>query len=289
MKGKEAVRRAIHFDGPLPYLPKGELFIDQSFLEALFPEEKGYWERLVKAVEILDLDLVGLSLQLLEGHGMNRLELLRHLFLLAEVEGPFSFAGRRLGFLEAMRCFRRSPDTLVRLCEEYVDCLEEKVENVKKLDLDGLVLIDDLGGIEGPFFSLEDFRRILKHAYRRIAEMVKGSGLYLFFHSDGRVEDRLGDFLEMGYDCLHTCDSSAGMDPYRLKAHLKGQVCLMGHLDLLFWDEEKMRCELEKARREFCAGGLILGSSSGLTRKSLGRAILQLYPRLRERIDDGIR
>ena len=58
----------------------------------------------------------------------------------------------------------------------------------------------------------------------------------------------------------------------------------MGHLDLLSWDEQRISYEIEKAREEFSKGGLILGSSTGLSDRVLRRAILRLYPRLDERL-----
>jgi hypothetical protein len=284
VKGKELVRRAISSDGPLPYLPKGELFIEDSFVHALLPEEDDRMGRLSKILDLLELDLLGILFSQLEDYGREGLERLQHLFLLAEFEGPFSFIGKTLGFIHALRSFKREPGVLLRLCGTFRAHLERKISFVKQWGFDGVALLDDLGGMDGPFFSVEDFRRILKPTYLEIARMAKEYGLYIFFHSDGRVQGLLSDFVEMGYDCLHTCDGSAGMDPYEMRVGLQRRVCLMGHLDLLSWDEQRISYEIEKAREEFSKGGLILGSSTGLSDRVLRRAILRLYPRLDERL-----
>jgi hypothetical protein len=49
------------------------------------------------------------------------------------------------------------------------------------------------------------------------------------------------------------------------------------------WEEDRIRAEIDCAEEAFRGGGLILGSSCGISMATAGGRIAALYPRLHDR------
>lgn len=286
---KSLVERAISFGGSLPYLPKGELFIQNSFLDALFPPSDNYFSKLKQAIPLLELDLIGIfPVEKMEDiTKTDTFRELKNLFLVCNIYGPFSFWTQHLGFLETLKALRKDKKTLFNLSENLLNNIKIKLPLYREYGFDGVAIIDDIAGNDGVFFSMVDFKTLLEPVYRRMAEIIKSCGLFLFFHSDGNLEKYLIEFLNMGIDCFNTCDTQAGMNIYRMRESLTKRVCFMGHIDLFEWNAGRIISEIKKAEKTFSGGGLILGSSSGLCERSLKKDIHALYPGLKVRIKNG--
>jgi len=285
---KSVVERAISFGGPLPYLPKGELFIQNSFLNALFPRSDNYFIKLNKAIHLLGLDLIGIfPLEKMDDIvRTDSFKELKHLFLVCNIYGPFSFWTKHLGFLETLKAFRKDRKILLDLSEVLLSQFSRLLPLYREYGFNGIAIIDDIAGNDGTFFSKNDFQALLEPVYRAMVEIIKSSNLFLFFHSDGNLENCLIEFADMGIDCLNTFDVQAGMDIYSVKERLRKSVCFMGHIDLLRWDTARILSEIKRAEETFSGGGLILGSSSGLCERSLKKGIHSLYPGIKRMIND---
>lgn len=279
---KKVVKRALCLEGPLSYLPRGELFIDKSFLNTFFPGQQSYFEKLKGVLSLLDLDIVGIfpcGENFVKESRFNEFE---DMFLVCNVQGPFSFWIRHLGFLETLKAFRKDKSTILDISKIFLREFKANLLSYGELGFNGIAIVDDIAGNEGTFFSRNDFQTLLKPLYAEMVQMVKSLDLFAFFHSDGNLEEYLRDFARMGFDCLHTFDARGGMDVYKMRENLQEPVCFMGHIDLFGWNVERIKQEVERAKETFLSGGLILGSTSGLCQGLLKERVFALYPSLKK-------
>lgn len=284
---KIVVKRALCVEGPLPYLPRGELFIEKSFLNTVFPGPESYFGKFKNVLSLLDIDIVGIFPHEENFIKEKRFNELEDLFLVCNIQGPFSFWTSHLGFLETLKTFRKDRRTIIDISKKFLREFKAKLPFYKDLGVSGIAIVDDIAGNEGTFFSKNDFQTLLMPLYAEMVQMVKSLDLFAFFHSDGNLEGYLRDFVSMGFDCLHTFDARGGMDVYKIKENLQEPVCYMGHIDLFGWNTERIKSEVERAKEVFLSGGLILGSTSGLCKDLSKEKVLALYPQLKKRIEDG--
>jgi uroporphyrinogen-III decarboxylase len=114
--------------------------------------------------------------------------------------------------------------------------------------------------------------------YRQAARIAKERGLAAFFHSDGDTRKVIEPLIRAGYDCIHPVDAQAGLDVHALRSEFGRRISFMGHIDLMGWGEGRVRLEIDRAEEAFRGGGLILGSSCGIS-MATGRAhVSALYP-----------
>lgn len=281
------VEQALSFSGPLPYVPKGELFIERTFIDEIFPQKYHYFEKFKNFISLLDIDLVGIFPYEKELMDRKNLKVLEEVFLVCNIQGIFSFLVERLGFIETFKAFRINRQKIFDITETFLKEFKTQLYMYRDLGFNGIAVVDDIAGNRGPFFSKSDFEEILKPVYSEMVKVVKSYGQFVFFHSDGNLERYLVDFVNMGFDCLHMFDAEAGMDIYRVKTNLQKNVCFMGHIDLLGWNIERIEREVKKAEGLFLSGGLILGSTTGLFRGILKEKIVALYPQMKGRIYIG--
>jgi uroporphyrinogen decarboxylase len=94
-----------------------------------------------------------------------------------------------------------------------------------------LWLADDLAYASGLLVSPDLLRRHLFPWYRKIAEIARGAGCPLLFHSDGNLLDILDELVDIGFNALQPIEPKA-MDIRSLKEKYHGRLCLVGNIDL---------------------------------------------------------
>ena len=103
--------------------------------------------------------------------------------------------------------------------------------------------------------------------------------MFAFFHSDGDIRKIIAALLiQAGIDCIHPVDTQAGLDLYRLQAEFGQRVCFMGHIDPITWIGERVQREIALAETEFKNGGLILGSTCGLSMETFNEKFRNAHP-----------
>ena len=85
--------------------------------------------------------------------------------------------------------------------------------------------------------------------------------------------------MDAGFDCFHCVDAQAGMDLNKMRETCGENIAFMGHVDILAWNENKICLEIEQAEKKFCGGGLILGSSCGISKEVPINKLSALYPK----------
>jgi len=263
-------------------LPRGELFISREFLISHFPNGKGnHIEQLKAACESLELDLIGIDMNedsFILSLSRNEYRRLKGFFTVGCLEGPFSLITRLKGFEEAMLDLKMHQSTYAMVTSMLIKKLRDIISLVLENSFMGIAILDDIAGNQGLMMSRLDFENLLYPFYQSAAKIIKEHGLYAFFHSDGNICKILQHIVDAGFDCLHCIDAQAGIDLYKLREVYGGNIAFMGHVDILAWNEDRIRLEIERAEKKFSRGGLILGSSCGIPKKVSLNKISALYP-----------
>ena len=137
-----------------------------------------------------------------------------------------------------------------------------------KTDIDGIVFLDDFGAQNSMLISPDLFREIFKPLYKEYCDLAHRHNKYVFFHSDGFIEDIYPDLIEVGIDAINS--QIFCMDMERLGRDFKGKVIFWGEMDrqrlLPFGTRQEIRNAVQRVRRalETDDGGVIAMCSWGL-------------------------
>ncbi len=73
-----------------------------------------------------------------------------------------------------------------------------------------VVMTDDLGGQNGPLFSPEAYRQLIKPAHKKVVDFIKSKAdVKTIYHCDGAVDEFLPDIIDIGYDAWNPIQVSA--------------------------------------------------------------------------------
>jgi hypothetical protein len=281
VNNRENVAAALRHQS-MSHLPRGELFFSRKFLDVFFPDFQGdYVGQVASAAQLLGLSVVGVDLNeewsrsLLREGNYGRL---REYFTVGYINGPVLRAIAQLGFRQTMVCIKKDQQTLLDVASRLLKDVEEKCRLARKNDLSAVLLADDIAGNRGLLFSYNDFATAILPLYRQIAGTIRSNGLHAFFHSDGATKAIIEPLIGAGYDCIHPIDNQAGLNLYELKNTFENMVSFMGHIDIITWNDERIAQEVNNAEKMFKEGGLILGSTCGLSMKTVSNKLSALYP-----------
>lgn len=269
------------------FLPRGELFIGSDFLDYHFPGHKGEpIKQLQQATQSLGLSLAGVELNSEKSRLLlsdNSYKELQEYFLAGYVNGPISRLIEKHGFKKAMLSTKNDPSLFSDVSKELVKDVENTARLARANGFSAIVLADDIAGKNGLLFSSHYFVDVVLPVYGRIASIIKAAGLYTFIHSDGDMRKAIDLIAEAGYDCLHPIDAQAGISLPGLRNEFGNKITFMGHIDLLGWDKTRIMNEIKFAEENFVNGGLILGSTGGISMAIPEDKLCLLYPRWKER------
>ena len=264
------------------FLPRGELFIDRSFLDHFFSKDKDeYVKQLETAAQCMGLSVLGVEINgewsrsLLIDRSYKKLE---GYFTVGCINGPVARLIENYGFFNAMLSMKENPSLLSGVATQLLREVEEKTGLAYGNRFRAIAIADDIAGNKGLLFSFGYFLDVVWPIYRRIAEIIKESGLFAFFHSDGDMRKVIEPLIRAGYDCIHPVDTQAGLNLYELKKEFGERVSFMGHIDTITWTKEQIHKEMSLAENEFKKGGLILGSTCGISMKTVNDRLGVLYP-----------
>jgi uroporphyrinogen decarboxylase len=109
------------------------------------------------------------------------------------------------GLEQLLMDFLTQPEIGHAICQCITDLRIEQARRLAALDIDVLRLGDDICTQKGLMMSLGTYRTFLKERTRmsiRAAKEVKPQ-LLVFMHCDGRVEDMVEDYIDIGVDILN--------------------------------------------------------------------------------------
>ncbi len=85
--------------------------------------------------------------------------------------------------------------------DQYADLLIDYIDRMKKYcDIDGVLIHDDWGHQNGPFFSLDTAMNLLVPHLRKVTDAVHERGMYFELHSCGKNEALVPAYIAAGVD-----------------------------------------------------------------------------------------
>jgi len=148
-----------------------------------------------------------------------------------------------------------------RLLDDLLDFNLRWIDRWTGLEYGGLHFGDDWGGQRTLLMKPEAWRRIFKPRYAAMFERVRGAGLDVWFHTDGAVNEIIGDLIEVGVDVLNVQAAVVGHN--WIERNARGRVAFRTDIDrqrvLPFGSAAKVKEEVQRTF-EACGtgrGGLI--------------------------------
>jgi len=116
--------------------------------------------------------------------------------------------------------------TLREMVHEYN---VKRIEMWLKTDVDGILMMDDWGAKDSLLISPHVWREFLRPLYAEYCDLIHQHHKYVFFHSDGYIEEVFGDVVEMGVDAINS--QLFCMDIEGLGQKYKGKITFWGEID----------------------------------------------------------
>jgi len=102
------------------------------------------------------------------------------------------------------------------LLDRILDYNLRIIENACSFDIDAMMFGDDWGHQYGLIMGPELWREFIKPRIRRMYQLVKSKGKYVFIHSCGKVDGIFPDLIECGLDMFNPFQPEV-MDVFKIK------------------------------------------------------------------------
>jgi len=149
-------------------------------------------------------------------------------------------------------------DNLISFMDDMLAFNLAWIDKWIKLDYDGLQFADDWGGQNSLLINPNTWRRLFKPRYAKMFKKVHDSGMHVWFHSDGFINDIVPDLIEIGVNVINCQTSVMGND--WVAKNMREKVAIRTDIDrqyiLPFGSPQEVR---EEVLRTFKA----CGSSKG--------------------------
>jgi len=119
--------------------------------------------------------------------------------------------------------------TFYRLMDDLLEFNLQWIDKWNTLEYDGLEFADDWGGQQGMMVSPQTWRRIFKPRYAEMFKRAHDAGKHVWYHVDGRVNEILPDFIEIGADVINCQVYVIGHEWVR--ANLRRKVAIRTDID----------------------------------------------------------
>ncbi len=176
-----------------------------------------------------------------------------------QTPGCFETANGLIGMDGQLMEMALRPEFVRALYRKQLEWTKVYIANCLALGADVIHISDDLGQNGRMLFSPATFREVVAPVLAAEARFVRERSPHLSLHSCGYFDDIIGDLADMGFDCLHPIQESAGMDLVSVKRRFGRRVTLYGGLDvratLPSGDRELIRKDIERVVTNCKRGG----------------------------------
>jgi uroporphyrinogen decarboxylase len=144
----------------------------------------------------------------------------------------------------------------------------EEISRWAARDVDGVSFMDDWGTQRALLVSPEMWREYFKPLYAEYARLIRQSGKFVFFHSDGCIEGIIPDLVEIGVHALNS--QLFCMDIEGIGRRHRGRIAFWGEIDrqrlLPFGAPAEVRAAVMRVRAALDdgSGGVIAQCEWGL-------------------------
>ncbi|MGE4284363.1 MAG: uroporphyrinogen decarboxylase family protein [Clostridia bacterium] len=158
-------------------------------------------------------------------------------------------------------------EELYLLRDKITDYFVEYVQYWLEKDVDAIGFYDDWGSQRSLLISPAMWKNIFKPVYKKLIEMIKAKGKYVFFHSDGYILDLYPEFIELGVDAINSQVWCIGIDKVaEVAKKYAGKITFWGEIDrqniLAFGTVEEVYEASKIMKDKLClSGGGLIGQS----------------------------
>jgi uroporphyrinogen decarboxylase len=121
------------------------------------------------------------------------------------------------------------PAAFARLLDDLLEFNLRWIDRWTALEYDGLHFGDDWGGQRGLLIRPAAWRRLFKPRYEAMFSRVRSAGMDVWFHTDGFVNDIIGDLVEIGVDVINAQVAVVGHD--WIARNARGRVAFRTDID----------------------------------------------------------
>lgn len=131
------------------------------------------------------------------------------------------------------------PELVIDIFSTELDCSLQILDMIwnEGYTFDAISWPDDMGYRNGPFFSVDMYREILKPVQKRAIEWAHAKGIYAHLHSCGNINKLLPELVDIGLNALNPLEVKAGMDPIHIKKTYGDKLVLHGGLNAMLWTD----------------------------------------------------
>lgn len=132
-------------------------------------------------------------------------------------------------------------------------------ELTSKIDFDIACFFEDMAGKNGSLISPSIFKEFMSPCYKKLINFLKSKGIkYFFMDCDGKLDELIPLFLEVGFNVIYPVERQAGNDLLKLRKEYP-QLRIMGGFDknTLYKGKEYINRELELITPLIKDGGYI--------------------------------
>ena len=170
--------------------------------------------------------------------------------IFVQTHGCFETANGHIGMDAQLMEMALRPELMRELYRKQLAWTKVYIENCLELGADVIHISDDLGQNGRMLFSPTTFRQVMGPVMAEEAAFVRERSPHLSLHSCGYFDDVIGDLADMGFDCMHPFQESAGMDLVSVKERFGDLVTIYGGLDvrstLPSGDRDLIRADVER-------------------------------------------
>ena len=160
--------------------------------------------------------------------------------------------------------FYDDPDWIHEMMDYYADFIIELTRPMlERVIPDCIHFFEDMAYRGGSLISPELFRRFMMEPYQRVLEHFRAHGVPFFVvDSDGRVDELIPIFIELGFNGVYPMEVQSGMDILEVRKNYGRDFVIWGGLDkrVLEKSKEDIDCEVyAKLPPMVASGGYIPG------------------------------
>jgi len=122
-----------------------------------------------------------------------------------------------------------NPPELEYLMDRMLEFNLAWIDKWIKLDYQGIHFADDWGGQKSLLIDPKTWRRLFKPRYQEMFKRVKESGKDIWFHSDGHINDIIGDLIELGVNVLNCQVAVVGYE--WVERNARGKIAFRTDID----------------------------------------------------------
>lgn len=174
----------------------------------------------------------------------------------------------RGGMIHILKDYISSPDLVHEMARITTDYNLALIERAAKIGVGVVVIEGDLAGEQTTLISPNHYREFIKPYQREIVDLAHENEVKIVKHSDGNMWLLLDDHIDIGFDGFNPIQPDC-MDIAKVKAHVKGNCCLVGNIDCRYLLCEGSEEEVEEEVRrtiEIAApgGGYVISTSNSV-------------------------